>query len=570
VEGVADAVALFVATRHLVAEGLEGLPLVAGQLLQGFAALGGLVVALAQGGQALGELGVLFGERAAFGQRVFEARFVLGDALFEVFAGGLGTGVAGAGAAELIALGVVIAAHLFEARAGLFGAVFGFFALGGGALGVVLERVQSRVQDGAFFLQGAALLFGAVFVLVVLRLFAANARQGVGVMAVLAFEHGDGAVGFEGVALGGFEGGARLGFGEAERRGVGVEGFDGGVGVMGLRLGIAELGRHGFLRGEDFEVAVGGDVEFGVHLLGGVLFVALGLARLFAQAGEVAVHFADDVGNAQQVLLGELHFAQGGGAGLFEARDAGGFFEHGAAVFGAGTDDEADAALLDDGVGSGAPTGAQEEVGDVFEAARGFVDEVLAGAVAVQAPRDGDLGVVDVERVGEAVGVVEGDGDLGQGLGAAFFGAVEDDVVHAAAAEVFGGLFAQAPADGVNDVALAAAVGAHHSGERVVEQHLGVVAKGFESRECQAFDSHKNDLECQVGHRNAVVKQGRRATTGAAMATYCISTALHIYHYIYGGRQVWYTIYGNPPPKKALFHSPTAGDVCDVFFAPCG
>ena len=61
--------------------------------------------------------------------------------------------------------------------------------------------------------------------------------------------------------------------------------------------------------------------------------------------------------------------------------------------------DLADPALLDDRVGLGADAGAEEEVGDVAQAARRLVDEVLRGAVAEQAARDRDLGVArEVER----------------------------------------------------------------------------------------------------------------------------------------------------------------------------
>ena len=49
--------------------------------------------------------------------------------------------------------------------------------------------------------------------------------------------------------------------------------------------------------------------------------------------------------------------------------------------------------------------------------------------------------------------------DLGQAEAAARAGAVEDDVGHLAAAQALGALLAEHPADGVDDVALARAVG---------------------------------------------------------------------------------------------------------------
>ena len=61
---------------------------------------------------------------------------------------------------------------------------------------------------------------------------------------------------------------------------------------------------------------------------------------------------------------------------------------------GFGADDEPDLALLDDRVGLGARARAEEQVGDVAQAHRGLVDEVVALAAAVQPARHRDLGVL--------------------------------------------------------------------------------------------------------------------------------------------------------------------------------
>ncbi len=58
--------------------------------------------------------------------------------------------------------------------------------------------------------------------------------------------------------------------------------------------------------------------------------------------------------------------------------------------------------------------------------------------------------------------------------------AVEDDVRHLPAAQALGGLFAQDPLDGVDDVRLSAPVGPHHAGNPRAEGELGLVREALE------------------------------------------------------------------------------------------
>ena len=112
-------------------------------------------------------------------------------------------------------------------------------------------------------------------------------------------------------------------------------------------------------------------------------------------------------------------------------------------------------ALPDDHVHLAAEAGVAQQLLHVEQAAGLAVDRVLAAAVAEQGAADRDLGVVDRQR---AVGVVDGEGDLGAAERAPGGGAGEDDVLHLAAAEGLGALLAHHPGEGVDDVALAGAV----------------------------------------------------------------------------------------------------------------
>ncbi len=77
--------------------------------------------------------------------------------------------------------------------------------------------------------------------------------------------------------------------------------------------------------------------------------------------------------------------------------------------------------------------------------------------------------------------VGERDADFGHAERLAVVGAVEDAVFHLGAAEGLGALLAEHPADGVGDVALAAAVRADDGGHARLEFELGLVRKALES-----------------------------------------------------------------------------------------
>ncbi len=278
----------------------------------------------------------------------------------------------------------------------------------------------------------------------------------------------------------------------------GVVGFagDGGFLFGGAQAGLefVELGGQGadvifglgFFAGEIGEVLVG---EVGVE--GAGVFeeglVAAGFGGLALEGAHLAFHFGDDVGDAEEVGFGVVELAEGFFFLGFEFGDAGGFFEDSAAVFGLRGKEHVDLALGHDGVGGAADTGAGEEVVDVFEAADGAVDAVFGAAIPEDAAADGDFVVVDAEGL---LAIGHGEDDFGHADGFAFVGAVEDDVGHFVATEGFGGGFAEDPADGVDDVGFAAAIGADDAGDAFVEVELGFVSEGLEAVDEEGLEVH--------------------------------------------------------------------------------
>jgi len=71
-------------------------------------------------------------------------------------------------------------------------------------------------------------------------------------------------------------------------------------------------------------------------------------------------------------------------------------------------------------------------------------------------------------------------------------GAGEDDVFHLAAAQRLGALLAEHPGDGVDDVALARAVGSDHRGDTRLEAQGGGRGEGLESFERQRLEVHES------------------------------------------------------------------------------
>ena len=283
-----------------------------------------------------------------------------------------------------------------------------------------------------------------------------------------------------------------------------------------------------------------------------VLAEALGLLGLAAQRAHPLVELADDVRHAHEVLARLIELLLGGLLLRLELGDARRLFDDRTTILRPAAHDLADTALLDDRVRLGANAGAEEEVGDVAQAARRLVDEVLRGAVAVQAPRDRDLGeALEVDRgrrVGEQLGdlvlrrrdrvalgvgpgrrggrvfggrlvlaaetfgqlldlrfigraceleglvreadVVERQRDLGHRRRTARLRAGEDDVLHRLAAQVLGALLAHAPADRIDDVRLAATVRADDGGDRRIERQHRAIAERLEPDDLDSLDAH--------------------------------------------------------------------------------
>ena len=230
-----------------------------------------------------------------------------------------------------------------------------------------------------------------------------------------------------------------------------------------------------------------GVADLPLGLDGGVL---LGLARLPGQVIELLAHLFAQVVEPVQVLAGVADPVLGLAAALLVLGDAGGLLQVHPQLLGAGIDDLADHALLDDRVAARAQAGAQEQIGDVTAAAAGAVEVVVTLAVAADRALDRDL----VER-----GVLAGDGVVGVVKDQLHHGlrdrlarrrAGEDHVGQRVTAQAAGGALAHHPAHGVDDVRLAAAVRTDHAGHIGRQVQRGGIDKGLEAGQLDGGQAH--------------------------------------------------------------------------------
>src|SRR5262249_22677009 len=159
--------------------------------------------------------------------------------------------------------------------------------------------------------------------------------------------------------------------------------------------------------------------------------------------------------------------------------------EDAAAFLRRGLQQHIDPALLDDAISIRAGAGAEKQILDILEPAGLLIDEVLALAVPVNAASYLNFVGLGIEGT---PAIVERHGNLGKAEAAARGGAIEDDVGHFAAAQTLGALFPEDPANCIDDVAFAAAVGPDDGRNALDEIELSLVGKALEANQLQTLE----------------------------------------------------------------------------------
>ncbi len=243
----------------------------------------------------------------------------------------------------------------------------------------------------------------------------------------------------------------------------------------------------------------------------------LGPLRLAPQSTPARDQFLKDVAHPLQVTLGLLNAAQGLLALAQMRRDPRSLFEKGATRVGPQGQGRVDHALADDGVPATGQPGTAEDIQHVAVAHLGAVEEVLVLSGAVSAAPDHHLRELQGQ---DPLRVVDGDQYLGQAHARPPARAGKDHVFGRLGSQRVVALLAHDPADGVRDVALAAAVGADHGGNAVTELEHGACGKALEAVQLQAFQAHGFSAGALHGYSEYTILRRRvRARHEGAGAT---------------------------------------------------
>ena len=245
------------------------------------------------------------------------------------------------------------------------------------------------------------------------------------------------------------------------------------------RLGLLDacLGRMGLLarrigRGRGVPPAREQQAGFGEADLVGQGLVPLGLLGLAPQRGDLAVQAGHQVLEAGEIGFGLPELAFGIAPADVKAGDACRLLEHHPPLVGLGGDDRGDLALADEGGRVCAGRRVREHQRDVLRPHVATVDAIGAAGATLD-PAD------DLEFLALVAAGVQH--DFGKIARRALRGTGEDHVVHPARAQRFGRILAHHPADRLEQVGLAAAVGADHAGEARLDAQLGRLDEALEA-----------------------------------------------------------------------------------------
>ena len=207
----------------------------------------------------------------------------------------------------------------------------------------------------------------------------------------------------------------------------------------------------------------------------------------------LAGHLGEHVSDTDQVVLGPLHSSLGLDPLALEAIDPRDLVDQDPSLFRLCVDDKSNSTLLDDRVSPGADTRVQKERDDVLPSALGAVDEITRSAVSIESAAHLDLSEALVLSAEGAVFVVKRDVDLSNRCRLPSVRAGENHVLHRLTPQETWALLTQGPANGIDDVALATAIGTDNTTDPWAKLKDGLVHEGLESSQLDATNSHSRD-----------------------------------------------------------------------------
>jgi hypothetical protein len=175
-----------------------------------------------------------------------------------------------------------------------------------------------------------------------------------------------------------------------------------------------------------------------------------------------------------------------------QAGDAGGVFQHAAALFGLGLNDLADLALVDQRRRTRTGGGVGEQNLHIPCTDIAAVDAIDGTCLALDAARDfQNLAVIDGSRR-RAIGVIDRHRHFGVVARRTVAGAGEDHRIHVGGAQRFVRGLAHRPAQRLDQVGFAAAVRSDHAGETGFDHEVGGFNERLETVEAEAREFHEH------------------------------------------------------------------------------
>ena len=232
----------------------------------------------------------------------------------------------------------------------------------------------------------------------------------------------------------------------------------------------------------------------GLAHLGGDFAETNGLARLLLQPVDLAGQLPDHVLDAGEVGLGRLQPQLGFVAAGMQSGDAGGVFQHAAALFGLRLNDLADLALVNQRRRTRAGGGVGKQDLHVAGADVAAVDAIGRAGLALDAARDlKKLAIIDCGRR-RAIGIVDRHDNFGVVARRAVAGTGEDHRIHVGGAQRFVRGFAHRPAQRLDQIRLAAAVRSDHAGEAGFDHEISGFNERLETVEAEAREFHGTQI----------------------------------------------------------------------------
>ncbi|OPZ73302.1 MAG: hypothetical protein BWY83_00171 [bacterium ADurb.Bin478] len=216
--------------------------------------------------------------------------------------------------------------------------------------------------------------------------------------------------------------------------------------------------------------------------------VALRLGHLSFQRAYVLLHLGHDVLDADQILFGGFQFTKRGFPAHFVFGDAGGLFENFPPFILFAVQNTLHLRQLDDRIGVRPGAGVEKQIQNILQPAGISVDQILTFTGAKQPAGDQNLAVIDGQDV---LGVLDFERHLGHAHRLGRRRTIKNNVFHAIAAQRSRALLTHHPADGIDNIALAATIGTDDTGDAVMKKEIGLFCKRLKADDCEFRKVHE-------------------------------------------------------------------------------